>query len=624
MPMLKFWRRMMSRLIDLRLALPFAASLVASTLAVQAAEVGVCDEADLRAALSEGGTVTFLCSNTITLTNTITITNDVTVDGTGRTVSISGGGNVRIFTVNTGVNLTLKSLTLTAGKHAGENETNGVAAGNGGGGAIFNDGGHFTAMDCIFSAHAAIGGDGAGGVVQLNGRGGSGGGGGFAGGGAIYNFGGTVALTNCVFTNNTATAGGGGNGADGASGGSNDGGRGGDGGTAAGGAIFNAAPGVINAYDCTFADNSASGAAAGTGGNGAGLGSNGSNGVPGTGDSGAIYNDGGTVIVTFSTFSDNTATGGDGAEGKAGAGDRNGTGGTSGAGASGGAILNNGGTVTATNCTFYANIATGGNGGAGGAGGASGFGGNGGDGGAGGDATGGGFYNAGSATGLVVNCTFASNNANGGTGGDGGAAGTAANRAGRVGLPGAINGGGIANGTGSLIIANALLSGNLSGGNGIGAITDGGCNLSDDTSFPLNASGSYTNVRPQLGILGDNGGKTRTVPIISSNSPAINGGNDAVCPPTDQRHSARSGRCDIGAFEYTGVTPVPVLSIRLQSSEVVLSWSTNSFGYKPQATTNLFPAVWSDLSNAPAASGNQQVVTNALDTTNRFYRLIRP
>jgi hypothetical protein len=600
---------------SLGLALLCPATASADTVITQ------CTEPVLRNAISKGGTVTCACSGTITLTNNITIATNVVLDGTGQSVILSGGNAVRIVTVNTGVNLTLKTVTLSGGKHAGADGTNGVPAGNGGGGAIFNDGGNVTATNCTFSGNAAAGGNGANGVVQLNGRGGDGGAGGFGGGGAVYNFGGTVALTNCVFTGNTASAGTGGNGADGATG-NNDAGRGGDGGTAAGGAIFNAAPGRVIVYDCTFASNRVTGAVAGMGGNGTGLGSNGSTGAPGTGDSGAIYNDGGTVIATFSTFSDNTATGGDGADGKAGAGDRNGTGGTSGAHAGGGAIFNNGGSLAVTNCTFYANTVRGGKGGAGGGGGTSGFGGNGGDGGAGGGGRGGGLYNAGNGTNTVVNCTFSSNGATGGSGGAGGVAGSGGARVGRNGSPGGSYGGGVSNGTGTLTLKNSIVTYSASGGEGAGVVTDGGNNLSFDASLALTAPSSRNNEDPGLGNPGNNGGATRTIPILVSTSFAVNGGDDAASLPVDQRHYARLGTSDMGAFEFNGFEPGAVLSIRRQINEVVLSWPTALSVYSLQSTPVLSPASWAGVTNARVISGNQYVVTNGVET-NRFYRLIR-
>lgn len=59
-----------------------------------------------------------------------------------------------------------------------------------------------------------------------------------------------------------------------------------------------------------------------------------------------------------------------------------------------------------------------------------------------------------------------------------------------------------------------------------------------------------------LGLLADNGGSTQTHAILQS-SPAVNAGNDATCPPTDQRGVLRVAICDIGAFEYVPDTTPP-------------------------------------------------------------------
>src|SRR5256884_7064873 len=213
------------------------------------AEVIDCSDTSLRAAAGNGGSYFFDCgtnATTIALTNTIVVTADVTLDGAGQSIVISGGNAVRLFTINPGVNFTLKNLVLASGKAAGDDGTNGVAGGNAAGAGIYNDGGSVTLINCTLSGHAVTGGNGGNGVVQLNGSGGNGGSGGSASGGAIFNNAGALWLTNCTFVTNTASSGAGGNGADALAGGNgNSGGRGGDGGNASGGAIANAAGTVL-------------------------------------------------------------------------------------------------------------------------------------------------------------------------------------------------------------------------------------------------------------------------------------------------------------------------------------------------------------------------------------------
>ncbi|HVF70435.1 MAG TPA: right-handed parallel beta-helix repeat-containing protein [Chthoniobacterales bacterium] len=64
----------------------------------------------------------------------------------------------------------------------------------------------------------------------------------------------------------------------------------------------------------------------------------------------------------------------------------------------------------------------------------------------------------------------------------------------------------------------------------------------------LNAAGDRRITEPKLNALADNGGLTLTC-ALQSTSPAINAGDDALAPATDQRGLARSGISDIGAFE---------------------------------------------------------------------------
>ena len=64
---------------------------------------------------------------------------------------------------------------------------------------------------------------------------------------------------------------------------------------------------------------------------------------------------------------------------------------------------------------------------------------------------------------------------------------------------------------------------------------------------------------PLLGPLANNGGETDTMALLTG-SPAINAGDSALCPATDQRGFPRPqlGGCDIGAFEVQPPPPPPV------------------------------------------------------------------
>lgn len=100
---------------------------------------------------------------------------------------------------------------------------------------------------------------------------------------------------------------------------------------------------------------------------------------------------------------------------------------------------------------------------------------------------------------------------------------------------------------GVLTLQNTLVV----GGTCLGPLVDGGGNMQDPGG---NCVGAANN--PQLGALQDNGGWTWTR-ALNANSPARNAGNNALCPPTDQRGVLRpqNTTCDIGAFEY-GAKPV--------------------------------------------------------------------
>src|SRR5208282_2563531 len=268
-----------------------------------------CTEAALRAAIAGGGTVTFACDGTITLTNTITIATDTWLDGSGHQVTISGGNAVRVFEVPANATLGLVNLTIANGTVYGGDDGPDAA-----GGAIYNNGTVIVDL-CTFTGNLASGADGTeegvfmggcgmGGAVYNDGTGtlvvkrstfwgnrvsgGAGapvypGWGGDGNGGAICNFG-TLWLESSTLQNNGASGGAGGRGYDGhpwmdiAT----DGDEGGPGGVGAGGALYNLGSAI--AVNSTFCQNSGSGGGGGAGGTGGtGMVANGNGGTGGTG-----------------------------------------------------------------------------------------------------------------------------------------------------------------------------------------------------------------------------------------------------------------------------------------------------------------------------------------------------
>jgi hypothetical protein len=574
---------------------------------LKAATVTVCNEASLRSALAGGGTVTFACDGTITLSNTLVIAANTVLNGNGHVVTVSGNNAVRVFYVNAGVSFTLQNLTVANGLVIG---TNGVVMGEPGedasGAGIFNNG-TLTILNCSFQNHVARGGTGG---LQTNSFGTSAGPGGHARGAAIYNSGGTIWCSNSIFTSNLV-AGGSGGGTNGfgaataAAGGHGFGAalfsQGGAfsfsqttfsgneslGGTAGGtfahfGLAGSALGGALCSFGATgtvsearFIANKVTGATITWTGDGSGAGIGGavcvSNGLVtitrsllssnialsganyryggrATANGGAIANLGSLMLIKTLLEANSAVAGNSGLEGPHGYG--------------GG--IDNPGTLWMVGCTFNANTARGGNGGNVGNGSWPA-----------GDGYGGAIHNGGTLA--VTNSTFVNNLARGGDRlylppgsvgtGHGGAIATfgsmsaihltvAGNAATNGTTPfGASSnltslGGGIFVSNNAPVLRNTILANNFVGSNSFGALVDQGNNLSSDDSCHFTAPGSLNNTDPRLGPLDDYGGPTPTMALLAG-SPAVDAGLAANCVATDQRGVARpfGAGCDIGAFE---------------------------------------------------------------------------
>jgi CSLREA domain-containing protein len=272
---------------------------------------------------------------------------------------------------------------------------------------------------------------------------------------------------------------------------------------------------------------------------------------------GGIYSDGPLTLVGC-TVSANSAIGGSFPTN----GNSVATGGTG----EGGGILSTG-PLTLQNCTFNANIAQGGRGGHNPLLGS-------GHGGAGGDGHGGAILYDGKGGMTATNCTVSGNFALGGPGGTGKTNGP----------NGVAEGGGVEHGNtfSNVLVGNMLIAGNTGADNGpdiFGSFTSNGFNLIGKADggggfIGTDKTGTIVNpLDPKTGSLTNNGGQTDTIALLTG-SPAIDAGNDAKAPLTDQRGASRVGVSDIGAFEFSGVPP-PATTLANISTRLLVGTGDN-------------------------------------------------
>jgi len=157
------------------------------------------------------------------------------------------------------------------------------------------------------------------------------------------------------------------------------------------------------------------------------------------------------------------------------------------------------------------------------------------------------------------------------------------------------------NGGGSLILwapVNVTLNNNIlanntgggecsAGGSGVKAYA-GRNNLVEDGSGPCRTLSGTLLGDPLLDSLADNGGPTLTMALLSG-SPAIDAGDDASCPLTDQRGYVRpaGAYCDLGAYEYNSIpaSPTPTAT----SSPTLSPTPTRTPSFTP--TASLSPTI---------------------------------
>lgn len=150
-----------------------------------------------------------------------------------------------------------------------------------------------------------------------------------------------------------------------------------------------------------------------------------------------------------------------------------------------------------------------------------------------------------------------------------------------------IEGGAIANG-GNLNITNSILWGN-SGAEIINIAPNAPIVAHSIIQGGYSGAGNL-DVDPLLGPLQDNGGFTPTMALLPSSS-AIDAGDDANCPATDQRGVTRpqGDHCDIGAFEYVfSPTPTPTFTPTYTPTPSIIT-----LVLQPNATTGVDSYIYS-------------------------------
>jgi hypothetical protein len=130
------------------------------------------------------------------------------------------------------------------------------------------------------------------------------------------------------------------------------------------------------------------------------------------------------------------------------------------------------------------------------------------------------------------------------------------------------------------------------------------------------------NIDPKLGPLADNGGSTLTMALLRG-SPAIDSGNTAAAPQTDQRGFSRpfGAATDIGAYE---IVPLLRADRALDGGIDLLAFGINASSCSFLASSNL--SDWLPIARnkvgPDATTLFHDYLTNGL--TCRFYRVVSP
>jgi cell division septation protein DedD len=178
-------------------------------------------------------------------------------------------------------------------------------------------------------------------------------------------------------------------------------------------------------------------------------------------------------------------------------------------------------------------------------------------------------------------------------------------------------GGGIFNGvnstatvTNTIIARNSVSNGN-NGPEAYGTFTSGGHNVIRvgvgsnfiDGQNGDQVGGVSVSKDPSLDTLKNNGGPTDTMALLSG-SRAINKGDDAKAPKTDQRGYFRPDTSDVGAFESNGIVPVVPSVTTGAATNVTTTTATLHAAVDPNGLSTSFRFTSNFRSFTPQNAGN--------------------
>jgi hypothetical protein len=181
---------------------------------------------------------------------------------------------------------------------------------------------------------------------------------------------------------------------------------------------------------------------------------------------------------------------------------------------------------------------------------------------------------------------------------------------------------------GTVNIQNSILAGSgpsSTNDNVHGTITDGGYNISSDTTPAFTAASSRHGLNPMLGALTNNGGPTATMALLEG-SPARDVIPALGAAAFDQRGFARPQGpfSDIGAFEVEVLNTLALAITRLGQSSVGIRFTAeDQRTYRLLRSTNLVD--WEAAqTRAGGEAGPAEFIESDEEGNGRFFRVVTP